>query len=76
MARPEKYTEDDYLSWLDDPHVQPDALSDLVNCYKITLRSAGYRLVYDVEDDRVVVTVVAIGKREHGEVYSRAHRRT
>ncbi len=60
---------------LDDPHVQPDALSGLVNCYKIKLRSAGYRLVYEVEDDRIVVTVVAIGKRERGEVYSRAHRR-
>ena len=55
---------------LDDPHVQPDALSGLANCYKIKLRSAGYRLVYEVEDDRIVVTVVAIGKRERGEVYS------
>jgi len=27
-------------------------------------------LVYEVEDDRIVVTVVAIGKRERGEVYS------
>ena len=53
---------------LDDPHVQSDALSGLVNCYKIKLRSAGYRLVYEVEDDRIVVTVVAIGKRESGEV--------
>jgi mRNA interferase RelE/StbE len=60
---------------LDDPHVQPDALSGLVNGYKIKLRSAGYRLVYEVEDDRIVVTVVAIGKRERGKVYSRAHRR-
>jgi len=53
---------------LDDPHVQSDALSGLVNCYKIKLRSAGYRLVNEVEDDRIVVTVVAIGKRESGEV--------
>lgn len=60
---------------LDDPHVQSDALSGLVNCYKIKLRNAGYRPVYEVEDDRIVVTVVAIGKRERGEVYSRAHRR-
>jgi len=58
-----------------NPHVQSDALSGLANCYKIKLRSAGYRLVYEVEGDRVVVTVVAIGKRERGEVYSRAHRR-
>lgn len=60
---------------LDEPHVQADALSGLANCYKIKLRSAGYRLVYEVEDDRVVVTVVAVGKRERGEVYSRPQRR-
>ena len=53
-----------------------DALSGLSHCYKIKLRSAGYRLVYEVEDNRVVVTVVAIGKREGGEVYSRAHCRS
>lgn len=58
------------------PHVPADALSGMVNCYKIKLRSAGYRLVYEVEDDRVVVTVVAVGKRERGEVYSKAHQRT
>jgi len=33
-------------------------------------------LVYEVENNRVVVTVVAIGKRERGEVYSRAQRRS
>jgi len=60
---------------LDDPHVPPDALSDLKNCYKIKLRSAGYRLVYEVENERIVVTVVAVGERERGAVYSRAHRR-
>ena len=59
-----------------EPRVQADALSDLANCYKIKLRSAGYRLVYEVEEDRVVVTVVAVGKRERGAVYSRAHQRT
>lgn len=60
---------------LEDPHVPADALSGMANCYKIKLRSAGYRLVYEVEDDQVLVTVVAIGKQERGEVYSRAHRR-
>jgi len=61
---------------LEGPHVPADALSGLPNCYKIKLRSAGYRLVYEVENNRVVVTVVAIGKRERGEVYSRAQRRS
>lgn len=58
------------LERLENPRVQSDALSSLANCYKIKLRSAGYRLVYEVEGGRVVVTVVAIGKRERGEVYS------
>jgi mRNA interferase RelE/StbE len=46
-----------------------------MNCHKIKLRSASYWLVYGVEDDYVAVTMVAVGKRERGEVYSRAHRR-
>jgi mRNA interferase RelE/StbE len=29
----------------------------------------GYRLVYQVQDDRVVVFVVAVGKREREQVY-------
>jgi mRNA interferase RelE/StbE len=43
--------------------------------YKIKLRSAGYRLVYRVEDLRVVVAVVAVGKRERGDVYEAAKKR-
>lgn len=39
------------------------------DCYKIKLRGAGYRLVYQVQDDRVVVFVVAVGRREREEVY-------
>ncbi|OYW91203.1 MAG: hypothetical protein B7Z23_08560 [Pseudomonadales bacterium 32-61-5] len=43
--------------------------------YKIKLRSAGYRLVYRVEDERVTVVVVAVGKRERSEVYEAAKKR-
>ena len=32
--------------------------------YKIKLRSLGYRLVYRVDDTRIVVMVVAVGKRD------------
>ena len=38
---------------------------DLANCYKIKLRKRGYRLVYSVEDDVLVVLVPAVGKREN-----------
>lgn len=34
------------------------------HCYKIKRRSAGYRLVYQVDDKVVVITVIAVGKRE------------
>lgn len=37
---------------MDDPRIQSAALSGMADCYKIKLRSAGYRLVYRVEDDR------------------------
>jgi len=60
---------------LDNPHVESAKLSGIQNCYKIKLRAAGYRLVYQVEDDVVLVTVVAIGKRERNAVYKAAIKR-
>jgi mRNA interferase RelE/StbE len=45
------------------------------DCYKIKLKASGYRLVYQVVDERVVVSVVAVGKRERSEVYERARKR-
>lgn len=61
---------------LQDPHAPSDALSGMKDCYKIKLRNAGYRLVYEVDDGKVVVTVVAVGKRDGAGVYKKAHRRT
>lgn len=58
-----------------NPHVPAARLSSLENCYKIKLKSSGYRLVYQVFDDRVVVTVIAVGKRERNEVYEAASKR-
>lgn len=57
------------------PHVPSAKLSGMDNCYKIKLRTAGYRLVYQVEDDVLVVAVIAVGKRERGDVYRVAARR-
>jgi len=37
---------------------------ELSNCYKIKLRKQGYRLVYAVEDEALVVLVLAVDKRE------------
>lgn len=60
---------------LENPHVPSARLSGLESCYKIKLRSSGYRLVYQIFDDRVVVTVVAVGKRDRSAVYESAHKR-
>lgn len=59
-----------------EPRVPADALSGMPDCYKIKLRSVGYRLAYHVEDEQVTVTVIAVGRRERGEVYSKAKKRT
>lgn len=45
------------------------------DCYKIKLKNAGYRLVYQVDDNRIIVTVVAVGKRENFIVYRVAEKR-
>lgn len=54
---------------LQNPHIIANRLSGGQNLYKIKLRSVGYRLVYQVEDDKVVVFVVTVGKREKNAVY-------
>ncbi|MBO0142833.1 type II toxin-antitoxin system RelE/ParE family toxin [Agrobacterium sp. Ap1] len=60
---------------LQRPKVQADALRGLPDHYKIKLRSAGCRLVYRIEDERITVVVVAVGRREHSEVYKSAKTR-
>lgn len=54
---------------IEKPHVRPNKLSGAANLYKIKLRQSGYRLVYEVNDDVITVTVIAVGKREGGKVY-------
>ncbi|CBL45923.1 putative plasmid stability protein, similar to RelE [gamma proteobacterium HdN1] len=61
---------------LRNPRVPSARLSGMPDHYKIKLKAAGYRLIYRVEDQRVTVVVVAVGKRERGEAYETAgHRR-
>lgn len=57
------------------PRVERSRLSNMADCYKIKLRSSGYRLVYKVLDEEVVVLVVAVGKRERNAVYKAAMQR-
>ena len=60
---------------LRNPRVASARLSGLPDCYKIKLRSIGYRLVYRVHDDRLVVQVVAVGRRDRSRVYKTAAER-
>lgn len=48
---------------------------DLANCYKIKLLKQGYRLVYTVIDEEVVVLVLSVDKREDALVYVAAKNR-
>lgn len=60
---------------LEHPHIPASRLAGAENIYKIKLRQSGYRLVYQVEDEKVVVTVVAVGKQERNDVYRNAIKR-
>lgn len=54
---------------LENPHVLSAKLRGYDAVYKIKLRTAGYRLAYEVIDDEVVVYVLAIGKRDKDTIY-------
>jgi mRNA interferase RelE/StbE len=60
---------------LEHPRVEASQLHGLPDCYKIKLRTAGYRLVYQVIEDRLVVQVIAVGPRDHDRVYDTARQR-
>jgi len=57
------------------PRVPHDKLSGFPNVYKIKLRSSGFRLAYEVIDEKVVVMVLSVGKRENNDVYDELEKR-
>lgn len=57
------------------PHMPSAKLSGQKDRYKIKLRNAGYRLVYEVRDSELIVTVIAVGKRDRNAVYKTAAKR-
>lgn len=57
------------------PHNPASQLRGFQNVYKIKLRSAGYRLVYEVNDNEIVIYIIAVGKRERSLVYTKAEER-
>lgn len=61
---------------LEAPHIPANRLRGAKPRYKIKLRKSGFRLVYEVIDERVVVVAIAIGKRDKLAVYGLADRRS
>jgi len=59
------------LKRLENPHVPSAKLKGYDSIYKIKLRTAGYRLAYEVIDDEIVVYVLAVGKRDKNAVYKK-----
>lgn len=58
-----------------NPRVEANRLHSLPDCYKIKLRSSGYRLGYQVIEQEVTVFVVAVDKRERELAYRKAEDR-
>lgn len=49
---------------LENPKIPKNKLRGSTDLYKVKLRSAGYRLVYQVIDERVVVLVLDVDRRD------------
>ncbi|UUM26348.1 type II toxin-antitoxin system RelE/ParE family toxin [Acinetobacter colistiniresistens] len=49
---------------LENPKIPKNKLSGSVDLYKIKLKAAGYRLVYKVKDETVVVLVLDVDRRD------------
>ncbi|WP_158785136.1 type II toxin-antitoxin system RelE/ParE family toxin [Pantoea sp. BAV 3049] len=59
----------------EEPHIPSARLRGIKDCYKIKLRASGFRLVYQVIENELVIAVIAVGKRERSEVYNLASAR-
>ena len=60
----------------ENPYIESARLhGDLAGCFKIKLRASGFRLVYQVLDDEIVILVIAVGKREDKQAYETASKR-
>jgi len=61
---------------LETPRVKGAELHGaLADCYKINLRAQGFRLIYQVQDQRLIVLVISVGKRDKNAVYEAAIKR-
>ena len=60
---------------LEKPRVPSAQLHGHKDLFKIKLRSSGYRLAYEVIDREIVVMVIAVGKRNKGDIYKKMDER-
>lgn len=60
---------------LANPRIESARLHNMKDFYKIKLRNAGSRLVYQVRDDELIVSIIAVGKRDKNKVYQIASSR-
>lgn len=61
--------------YCENPPIPSARLRGINDCYKIKLRASGFRLVYQMIDDKLIIAVVAVGKRERSDVYNLASER-
>lgn len=60
----------------ENPYIESARLhGDLAGCFKIKLRASGFRLIYQVIDEEIVIWIVAVGKREDEKAYDLAKKR-
>ncbi|ETC99543.1 translation repressor RelE/RelB/StbE [Asaia sp. SF2.1] len=58
------------------PHSPGNQLyRDLSGFYNIKLRKDGYRLAYQVIEERIVIYVIAVGRRADNEIYELVSKR-
>lgn len=57
------------------PRIESARLSGMKDCYKIKLNRVGFRLVYQVRDQELFVSVITVGKRERNAAYKIAGKR-
>jgi len=60
---------------LQNPEIPSARLRHMDRCYKIKLRNAGYRLIYQVSNSEIIITVISVGKREKNAAYKAAQNR-
>lgn len=57
------------------PRIPGDALSgNLAGLYRLKFKTAGIRLIYEVQDEKLILLVISVGKRDKSRAYREARR--